>query len=112
MKEINREAFEFWLWSQSEEREFYYGDTSGGCAVCRFIAETTPHGDVTGGGSFVYLGGYSKALSLPDWLRCGSNGVLGVSPLTIGNMRRRYLELFPETFIASESHQPEGRVKG
>lgn len=110
MTEINREHFEAWLFSQPEERKFNYLDVTGGCAVCSFIRETTNFTNCAGGSDASGIDLENRfggpKVHLPEWMKCCSNttfGVLSVRPLTIGNMRRRYLELFPEAAAEVDS---------
>lgn len=124
MNEINRESFEAWLFSQPPEREFNYSDIKGGCAVCTFVRETTSYSEACGGSDYYgvrlknnWADVNPEIVPLPDWLKSGSGGVLNVLErrpgplfvLTIQNMQRRYLELFPTTHhepTQSAPHSP------
>lgn len=103
MKEISRELFEAWLFSQPKEREFNYMDNTGGCAVCAFVRETTSHANAKGGAKTVEIG--NRSIQMPEWLRAGTQGVLSVAdedhcrctadfvPVSIRGMQKRYRQL-------------------
>lgn len=101
--QIERENWEAWLTNQPDSREFIY--MCNMCVVGSFLAETTGHKE--GDFAITPTGFYLKAVSgfdihypLPDWLRKDKGGVLTVEPLTAGNMKKRYLELFPDTDLS------------
>ncbi len=97
MKDLQRERFEAWLDNQPPERWFDYWDVNGGCAICSFVRETTSHKVVTGGHFIVRLGligSGADEVPIPEWMR--RMVVDSRENLTIANMKRRYLELFPE----------------
>ncbi len=92
--QIEPEKFEAWLLSQPDERSFVYSNIYGECAACSFIRETTSHAGAWGGSDFG-IRVKNDLIRLPEWLKCGPDGVLSVRPLTIGNMKTRFYQLFP-----------------
>lgn len=106
MKEINRERFEAWLFSQPKDRNFDYTNPRD-CAICAFLKETTNVKTVLSDSTSTE--GYSTekavevgkvfSIETPQWLDGGSSerGVVWAEPLTIENMQKRYLELFPDS---------------
>lgn len=107
--QIERELFEAWLFSQPPERQFYYYDTNG-CAIASFLREALGiQRPRVGGMEFDDAEG--KGCLLPQWLR----DIVFPLPIhfTVAQLRRRYLELFPDTFIATEpapNAQPESKL--
>ena len=109
MKEINRERFEAWLFSQPPEREFRYTD-SDGCAFCHFVMETTNL--VARCAATWRVAKDRKGLvsaepqAFPKWMLDPMmlNGVLnadktypnGDAMISCGAMQEQYLKLFPE----------------
>ena len=106
MKTIEREHFEHWLFSQPKDREFDYTRSSE-CAICAFLKETTSVQNPVVDAKTISTELFT--IPTPKWLDDGYGedgkprgdvrGVVRVWPLTIANMRRRYLELFPDTVI-------------
>lgn len=107
--EINREHFEHWIFNQPANRTFVYTDAYG-CAMCAFAAEIMGvKGSVVSPGT-LYDSNFKPLARLPDWL---AFDVLMVRPLTVGNMQRRYIELFGDPNLidpALNSERVEGRV--
>ena len=115
MKEINRELWEAWLFSQPKERSFNYADCCA-CAVCAFTSETTNCKGVIVAGELVWanLSDYpQKPLTkIPEWLWKVIHVFSGNYELTVPAMQARYLELFPETNLASTPPRMEYFPRG
>lgn len=114
MKEINRELFEAWLFSQPLERKFHYVKVDGSCAICCFVKETIKIEDVWGGSRFINgtINGTPIKIPVPSWWDINGHGERYEAPLsrchnagtlTIANMQRRYIEMFGDPCIVEPS---------
>lgn len=101
--EINREHFEFWLFSQHADRQFDFNDVFE-CPLCCFLREVEGRIGPAVGNSNFYPDGLgdgpsSKRVPMPKWLDASdvndyANAVLRATPCTIANMQSRYIALF------------------
>lgn len=98
MKEINRERFEAWLFSQPGDRSWNFHDTQQ-CVLCSFIKETTNHLRPIVGGLWLTTSIGGSNVEIDEWVKVilRTRNEFGI--VSAGNMQQRYRELFPETEI-------------
>lgn len=128
MKEIQREHVEAFLFSLPDDQTFDYSCCNE-CFIAAFLKTVSRIKPSVSAFEYRFYqsggwGGMTAYYPIPDWLlqllvQVRTRDEYGRTNLiSARELKAVYLELFPDTelfpeiFIASESHQPEGRVKG
>jgi hypothetical protein len=103
---INKETFEAWLFSQLDERIFFYNNNND-CLLCKFLKETTRFSRPDVGGFTWQADKTLPRENLPLWFeylmskRCATG-----KAITFGQMKQAWLTLWPETDPTIYQQQP------